>query len=583
MSADVVVRFIGDVSDLNKSVGQVEGTGSKIKSWAVGVGAAIGAAFAVDQVKQFIGAASDLNETISKTDQVFGTAAGGITKWSESAATALGMSQQEALAAASGFGNMFNQLGIGTKESAGLSKGMVQLASDIASFHNVDPTAVIEAQASAFRGEYDALQKFVPTINAAAVQTKALAMTGKDNASALTEQEKALATNALILEGAGKAAGDFARTQDSVANQTRIANAQWKDTQAALGQALLPIMQAFLPLVTKLAAVFEKFAPILVPLVGVIAGIVAAMKVWTAVQWAWNAAMSANPIGAIILGIMALIAVVVLIIKHWDDIKAAAQAAWDLILSAVQFVFNWLKENWPTVLAILTGPFGIAVLLITKNWDSIKDGAAAVIGWLKDNWPKILAILTGPFGIAIYLIVSQWDSIKGFFSGLIDAIGNIVGKVTHLLFSPFKSAYNLIKGLFDDIKGAVSDVIGAIGFAKGIYNGFAKSWNAIELKVPEVDLPFGIGKVGGQHIGLPDIPILGAGGIVNGPTLALIGERGREAVVPLPRGSSLGGGTNNYSIKVDVKPGSSPAAVGAAIVGAIQQFERVNGRAWRSA
>ncbi|MBK6858155.1 MAG: hypothetical protein IPG97_16785 [Microthrixaceae bacterium] len=70
---------------------------------------------------------------------------------------------------------------------------------------------MIEAQTAAFGGEYDALQKFVPTINAAAVEQQALAETGKSSARELTAQEKALATYSLMLAGAGKASGAAAR------------------------------------------------------------------------------------------------------------------------------------------------------------------------------------------------------------------------------------------------------------------------------------------------------------------------------------------------------------------------------------
>ena len=140
--------------------------------------AQIGGAIAekgVDTLKSSITLARDFNEIQSKSNTIFGESAAAINAWSKTASTSFGQSRAQALDAASSFGNMFSQLGIGSQTAADMSVKMTELASDFASFHNADITEVLTAQQAAFRGEYDALQKFVPTINAAAVQTEALA------------------------------------------------------------------------------------------------------------------------------------------------------------------------------------------------------------------------------------------------------------------------------------------------------------------------------------------------------------------------------------------------------------------------
>ena len=247
-------------------------------------------------IKGLIDGASDLNETLSKSNTVFKGSAKEIEDWASTAAKSFGQSKKQALDAASSFGNMFSQLGIGTDKAADMSKAMTELGSDFASFHNADITDVLQAQTAAFRGEYDAVQRYVPTINAAAVEQKALAMglaettvNAKDVTAAnvrlrdaqqkyneavkehgrssleaqkaqvavasaqdavakatkgstgeLTAQDKALATYQLLIEGAGDAAGDFARTQDGAANKTRILEARLADLQTSIGQRLLP-------------------------------------------------------------------------------------------------------------------------------------------------------------------------------------------------------------------------------------------------------------------------------------------------------------------------------------------------------
>ena len=214
-----------------------------------GVGAALGVAgMGIFKVTQKAG---DLNETISKTEQIFGRKLmPGLMEFARTANRELGLTKTEALGATASFGDMFTQMGIGTDRAKNMSTSMVMLSSDLASFHNADITQVLEAQTAAFRGEYDSVQRFIPTLNAARVETEALRMTGKKNAEDLTAQDKALATHAIMYKDTAKAQGDFQRTSGGLANQQRILRAQWEELQTTLGQK-------FLPIVTKVVTFFN--------------------------------------------------------------------------------------------------------------------------------------------------------------------------------------------------------------------------------------------------------------------------------------------------------------------------------------
>src|SRR5262245_50790693 len=207
----------------------------------IGIGfAALGGTAIISGVKKTIDAASDLNETVSKSRVIFGSSAREIEAWSKGSARSMGLSRQEALASAASFGDMFLQLKLGRPQAVDMSKSMVQLAADFASFHNADITEVIEAQSSAFRGEYDALQRFIPNISAARVEQVALAESHKKTAKELTAAEKAQAVYSIMLKDGARATGDFARTAGGAANQQRIFKAQIDDLTASIGQALLP-------------------------------------------------------------------------------------------------------------------------------------------------------------------------------------------------------------------------------------------------------------------------------------------------------------------------------------------------------
>jgi phage-related minor tail protein len=124
-------------------------------------------------------ASSDLNESVTKSNAVFRDSSDTINQWADNAIDSAGLAEQTALDAASGFGNLFTQVGLGTGQAAQMSIALTELAADFSSFHNASQPEVIEAMTAAFRGEYDALQRFVPTINAAAVEQRSIAYTGK--------------------------------------------------------------------------------------------------------------------------------------------------------------------------------------------------------------------------------------------------------------------------------------------------------------------------------------------------------------------------------------------------------------------
>jgi phage-related minor tail protein len=482
--------------------------------------------------------ASDLGESLSKANTIFGSNAAAIEQWASTAASNFGQSKQQALEAAATFGNLFSQVGVSGEQTATMSQGLVELASDFASFHNADITEVIEAQTAAFRGEYDALQRFVPTINAAAVEQRALADTGKDSADSLTEAERAAATYALMMEGAGQAVGDFDRTADSAANQQRIMTARVKDSAAALGQKLIPIGLKVIEFVQKLVDWYTRLSPgwqqfilyaglalaalgPLVSIVGTLATVIGFLL---------------TPVGLVILAIAALIAVGYLLYRNWDTIKEAAGAAWGFIYAKVSGVFNWIAENWPLLLAILTGPIGMAVYMIVRHWDTITGAFGAAMDWIG-------ARASG----ARDWIVSVFTGVIDWFRGLPGTIANATAGMWNGITSAFKSAINALIGL----------------------------WNNFEISFGGYDIPGPGPNIPSFTLRTPNIPYLAEGGIVPatpGGRLAVIGEGAHdEAVIPLRPGMGMGGTTE---VVIDMR---------GAIVADERQFEQMVVRALRAA
>jgi hypothetical protein len=504
--ADRSITF--DILARTRGEKDVDGLRGKLHALAV-----VGVGLAIAIGGKAVGAASDLNETISKSNTIFKGSAGQVQAWSKTAATSMGMSQNEALTAAAGFGNMFQQIGLGLPQATKMSTGMVQLSSDIASFNNADPSQVLDAMSGAFRGEYDAMQQYVPTINAATVQTEALRQTHKKSAKDLTDGEKAQAAYTLMMKGSSAAQGDFDRTSGGLANKQRILTAQWKDAQANLGNALLPALVKVAGAASNLAGFLDRNKSIIVPLVTVVGGLAlaiwgvnAASNAYKATQAALNIVMAMNPIMLVVIAIGLLAGGIYLAWRHSETFRRIVTGAFNAVWGAAKTAFGWLRRNWPTVLAILTGPFGLAVLLITRKWDSI-------VGFVKGLKGKIGGAASG-----------MWDGIKGAF------------------------------------KAAINWIIGG--------------WNRLQFTMPSVDTHIpGVGRIGGWTLGLPDIPYLAHGGVITRPTLAVLGEAGREAVVPLDRAGGMGT-TVNVTIQTGV---GDPVAIGREVDRVMSRYVRANG------
>lgn len=233
-----------------------------LQGFGMGIAGAIGGMVrgAWDTVTESIGAASDLAETVSKVRTLFGDASTSIEDWASGAAANLGMTKQAALDAVGTIGNLFLQLGQNAETAGQTSQALVQLATDLGSFHNADPTEILDSMSAAFRGEYDSLQKYVPMINAANVEQRALADTGKTAASELTALDKATAAYELTVEGAGAATGDFARTSDGWANSMKTLNAYWAEFKTLIGETLLPVLT---PLLDKVKDLANQYLPML--------------------------------------------------------------------------------------------------------------------------------------------------------------------------------------------------------------------------------------------------------------------------------------------------------------------------------
>ncbi|WP_099313691.1 phage tail protein [Clostridium paraputrificum] len=244
-----------------------------------------------------------------------------------------------------------------------------------------------------------------------------------------------------------------------------------------------PIVEIFAIVVGSFALAWGLVSAALVIWNGV--GVIAA-GVTTALGIAFEFATS--KIGFITLIIGAVIAIGILLYKHWDVVKAKAIEVWD----SIKEKFNQFKEWLGNVFA--------------TDWSQ-------KFGFLGDILNAFLAITRGIF-----------DSIKRIFGGIIDFI---VGVFTGNWKRAWQGVQDIFGGIMNGLQALVKAPLnGVIGLINAAISGLNK------IKLPSIDIPF-FGTVGGWGFNIGKIPYLAKGGIIDNPTLAMVGEAGKEAVVPL--------------------------------------------------
>lgn len=463
----LVVKLALDGSDYNDGIKKAQGGLDNFAGNAAKVGGALSLAVTTPIVAigaSALGAASDLNETVSKVDTLFGEQAASIQAWAETSDEAFGLSKQAALDSVGTIGNMFQQLGSSSEQAAASGQSMVALAADIASFHNVagGSEEVLDSLNAAFRGEYDSLQKYIPTINAAAVEQAALAATGKTTASELTALDKALAVQTLVLDGAGAAVGDFARTSDGLANTQRIMSAELANVSAELGQELLPValevsqglrgllgwFKDLSPETKKwivvIAAAAAAIGPVLLLIAGMASGISAIIAVATA----------ATPvIIAIGAGIAALALPITIVIAAVALLAAAWATDFGGIKTKTQEFGSWITTSWPGWMGNLKqGWEGFSSWWQSDSATkvaSVKSGWEGFTGWLSGNVQSATSQVKGYWQSHSTEVENiqrnQWATVKGLVETGVTGIGGVLRAAVQIMQGDWQGGFDTLR------------------------------------------------------------------------------------------------------------------------------------------
>ena len=262
----IILRFEAITSELDSALNRLDNKVGETAKRSSMIGGAIGAAlggvalkavdFAVSSLTGAITSAGDLAESVDKVGLVFGDSSSIITDYADQMAADFGKPKGVILEAAANIGGIGKQIGMTLAESAKFGTGLVQLAADAASFHNVPLEESLVAIRSGLTGEMEPLKRFGVFIDEAAVKTEAARMAGGKLTGALTNQQKVLARQSLITKQLADAQGNLALTSGSFANQVASLQGRWTNFTTAIMSKVIP---AFTPLVAGLSETIEWF------------------------------------------------------------------------------------------------------------------------------------------------------------------------------------------------------------------------------------------------------------------------------------------------------------------------------------
>lgn len=253
-----------DQTGFNKGVAgiqkSVNGLGSSLKSLAGAVGAAFGIAQIVKFGKEAVSLASDLNEVQNVVDTAFGSMSDQVDAWAKNSIKQFGMSELSAKQMASTYMAMSVGSGLQGQGAADMAMKTAERAADISSFYNKSLEESDTMLKSIWTGETESLKQIGVVMTQTNLDAFALANGFGKTTSEMTQSEQIMLRYQYVMNQTRLAAGDFVKTQDSWANQTKILSEQWKQFLSIMGGALIQVLTPALQFLNQFMSVLIGWA-----------------------------------------------------------------------------------------------------------------------------------------------------------------------------------------------------------------------------------------------------------------------------------------------------------------------------------
>ena len=390
---------------------------------------------ALDTIKTGIDYASDLAEVQNVVDVTFGSATEAINSWSKECLAAYGMNEVSAKRYAGTIGAMLKSSGLAGDAIVDMSKDMVGLAGDMASFYNLDLETAFEKIRSGISGETEPLKQLGINMSVANLEAYALSQGITTAYNEMSQAEQVMLRYNYLMSTTADAQGDFARTQDSYANQTRLLSESWLEFTGVMAEQLLPVLTTIVSWLNNIVAFLTENADmvsaVLVGLATTVGILAVAWVVHAAAQWlavAANQALIVSLLSNPILWIAIIIGVLVAAMYRWIQSIGGVKNAWEICKLALIVGWNAVK------LAFFTGVYWV-IDLVDKLKLCWQKAGVAIANFMGDMKVSVLTILQNMINGAI-------DIINKFIGVLNKIPGVSIDAIEHVTFATTAAAEN---------------------------------------------------------------------------------------------------------------------------------------------
>lgn len=390
---------------------------------------------ALDTIKTGIDYASDLAEVQNVVDVTFGSTTEAINSWSKECLAAYGMNEVSAKRYAGTLGAMLKSSGLAGDAIVDMSKDMVGLAGDMASFYNLDLETAFEKIRSGISGETEPLKQLGINMSVANLEAYALSQGITTAYNEMSQAEQVMLRYNYLMSTTADAQGDFARTQDSYANQTRLLSESWLEFTGIMAEQLLPVLTTIVSWLNNIVAFLTENADmvsaVLVGLATTVGILAVAWVVHAAAQWlavAANQALIVSLLSNPILWIALIIGVLVAAMYRWIQSIGGVKNAWEICKLALIVGWNAVK------LAFFTGVYWV-IDLVDKLKLCWQKAGVAIANFMGDMKVSVLTILQNMINGAI-------DIINKFIGVLNKIPGVSIDAIEHVTFATTAAAEN---------------------------------------------------------------------------------------------------------------------------------------------
>ena len=271
--SDVVGQIALELGiDSSQIVNQLTGASNKAAKQATsifsGMGKKIAAGLSIAAFTKFtkdcLEVGSNITEVQNVVDTAFKGLSGSADEWASNAMTNFGLSELSAKKYMGVFGQMNDAMGITGKTALDMAENVTGLTGDVASFYNLGTNEAYTKLKSIWTGETETLKDLGVVMTQTNLDQYALNNGFGKTTAKMTEQEKVMLRYQYVTSALSNATGDFVKTQDSWANQTRILSLRFEQLKASLGKGFIalftPILRGLNTVLAGLQKVADGFA-----------------------------------------------------------------------------------------------------------------------------------------------------------------------------------------------------------------------------------------------------------------------------------------------------------------------------------